>query len=1056
MLAGRLPSAVLRARRPGPIAGRESELASLTDAFAEAQEARQTGLVLLEGEPGAGKTRLAAELAAQAAGAGALVCFGRCDPEVPAPFRPWIGVLSDLDAELPEADPALDADPHAQRHRLLAATVELISTAGQWAPLLMLIDDLQFADRASLLLLRELLDGPDAPVLVVATVRDIEADHGEPWRALGPDLRRRPTTSSLRVGGLDLAATRLLVGGQLDAEAVQAETGGNALFVVELLRHHAESAGESTATPRSIAELVGRRAASLGEEVARVARYAAALGRSFDFELLVHVVDRSPDEVLEALEHVCAAGLAAEVVDHPGWFQFSHGVVQHALAGELTDLRRRQLHRRAAEWLAGAGSRDVVRTGELVRHWAAAGSDFVAQAGTALMEAGDRALEVVAFDDAVRAYEQALRLHERATPEPDTRTIELLLRLGDAERRAGLDGYSERLLRAADLAQTQGDTQRLVRAAIANSRGLTADFHGTDRRRVGVLEAALAAVGPEALADRALLLSVLSSELFANRERRLELADAALEAARSAGDDRVLAEVLFRRCLTIAEPASVAERLRLAAELQRLGERLDDPLVRHRAAVERARVLFEAGRADAADEARRVIDLAPDVGTALARWQANLHEAILLQRAGRYEDAESLAQRGAERAMALVPDAWAIFATQLLPIRWDQGRLGELADSAAHAAEQAEAELGYRALVALALAEAGRDEEARAWIDAALPEDLPTADNVLWMTSAALWSEAAISLRHAGAAEVMLERILPWREQYVFTAVSLLGSVARLCAGLEALLGRHDDARRDYALAETVEARIGAVGPMARTWLQHGRWLIRQGEEEAGRERVQRARDLAAEHHLAGLVTTADAALNQPGRPVVSSGSLRASLLREGDVWTLVFDGGVTRLRDAKGIHHIVRLLSAPGVEIAAAELAGEGAAASAESGSAGPALDEQAKREYRARVAELREEIDEAESFNDPERAARSREELEWIGSAIASAVGLGGRDRPQASNAERARVNVTRAIHSVVRRIGEHDERAARVLSDSIRTGAFCVYEPDPSRPVEWALPD
>ena len=183
---------------------------------------------------------------------------------------------------------------------------------------------------------------------------------------------------------------------------------------------------------------------------------------------------------------------------------------------------------------------------------------------------------------------------------------------------------------------------------------------------------------------------------------------------------------------------------------------------------------------------------------------------------------------------------------------------------------------------------------------------------------------------------------------------------------------------------------------------------------------------------------------------------MRASLLREGDVWTLDFGGSVTRLRDAKGIHHIVRLLSAPGVEIAAGDLAGEGGSVPAESGGAGPALDEQAKREYRARVLELREEIDEAESFNDPERAARAREELEWIGNAISAAVGLGGRDRPQASNAERARVNVTRAIHSVVKRIGEHDERAARVLSDSIRTGAFCVYEPDPSRPLQWTLPD
>ena len=1080
-----LPAAVARALRPGHFAGRETELALLADAWAAVGRGRQAALVLLEGEPGAGKTRLAAEQAACIAAAGGAAGFGRCDPDVPAPFRPWIGALPDLllvmeeedlaahvhehggevarllgtaGGRLPAPTTTLDADPDAQRHRLLTAAVALVAGVARRHPLVIVLDDLQFADRASLLLLRELLDARDAPVLVIATVRDVAAEHREPWRALGPGFRAAPATRVLRIGGLDLDATRELVADRLGAGkddvagTLQAETDGNALFVVELLRHHTESEGDHTAPPRSIAEVVGLRAAALGGDAERVARYAASLGRTFNFDLLVHVLDWPAVKVLEAVEQLCAAGLAAEVASHRGWFQFSHGIVQHALAAGLTDLRRRHLHRRAAEWLAAIDDRDVVRTGELALHWAGAGSDFVAQAVGALMELGDHALDLVAFDDAVRAYAKALRLHRQTLPDPDAQTVELLLRLGDAERRAGVDGYSERLLHAAALAEAQHDTQRLVRAAIANSRGLTANFLETDERRVQVLEAALAAAAPDALADRALLLSVLSSELFAHRERRLELADEALETARAAGDERVLAEVLFRRCFTIAEPASVAERLQLGRELQRLGERLDDPLVRHRAALERTRALFEAGRADAPAEAGRVVELAPRVGTVFARWQASLHEAILHQRDGRYEEAETVAMRAAEQAIAVVPDAWAIFATQLLPLRWDQGRLGELADFAAQAADQSGAELGYRALVPLALAEAGREEEARARLDSELAAGLPMADNVLWMTSAALWSEGAIRLGHKGAAAVMLERITPWREQYVFTAVSLMGSVARLCAGLAALLGRHEDARRDYALAETVDGRIGAIGGLARTHLQHGLWLIAQGEENAGRERLERARAAATAHGLAGIAT--QATRDEGARPLDRSRALRASLQREGDVWTLGFDGRVTRLRDAKGIHHLVRLFSAPGVEIAATDLAGEGGAGARETGGTGPALDEQAKREYRTRVSELREEIEEAESFNDPERLARAREELEWIGTALSAAVGLGGRDRPQASNAERARVNVTRAIHSVLRRIGEHDERAGRVLADCIRTGAFCVYEPDPSRPVDWTL--
>jgi non-specific serine/threonine protein kinase len=310
-----------------------------------------------------------------------------------------------------------------------------------------------------------------------------------------------------------------------------------------------------------------------------------------------------------------------------------------------------------------------------------------------------------------------------------------------------------------------------------------------------------------------------------------------------------------------------------------------------------------------------------------------------------------------------------------------------------------------------------------------------------------------------------LERLAPWREQYVFSGVALMGSVARVTAALAGLLGRHEDAARDFVLAEAVDGRVGAVGPLARTWIDHGRWLLARGDDEQGRARIERGRKLAAEHSLGGLVALADAALGVEREVAAPTGPTPAALVREGDVWTLDFDGTVTRLKDAKGLHYLVRLLRDPGVEQHALDLVGpgngggasaEGLEVRADTGDAGPALDAQAKAEYRSRVAELRAELEEAESFNDPERAARAREELDWISQALSQAVGLGGRDRPQSSDAERARVNVTRAIKAVVKRIADHDARAARVLDTNVRTGVFCVYTPDPDRPVDWTLPD
>jgi hypothetical protein len=123
-------------------------------------------------------------------------------------------------------------------------------------------------------------------------------------------------------------------------------------------------------------------------------------------------------------------------------------------------------------------------------------------------------------------------------------------------------------------------------------------------------------------------------------------------------------------------------------------------------------------------------------------------------------------------------------------------------------------------------------------------------------------------------------------------------------------------------------------------------------------------------------------------------------------------------------------------------------------SGDTGPALDAGAKAAYKARLDELREEAEEAESFNDPERAARAREEIDFIARELAGAVGLGGRDRKTGSDAERARVNATRSIRTVLKRVAEHDADLGRELEATVRTGTFCAYEPDPRRPVSWTV--
>jgi hypothetical protein len=166
----------------------------------------------------------------------------------------------------------------------------------------------------------------------------------------------------------------------------------------------------------------------------------------------------------------------------------------------------------------------------------------------------------------------------------------------------------------------------------------------------------------------------------------------------------------------------------------------------------------------------------------------------------------------------------------------------------------------------------------------------------------------------------------------------------------------------------------------------------------------------------------------------------------------------------------LAALLSNPGVELHALELAGgtgesggTAARAAAEAGlevrasaqeEAGAVLDAEAKQAYRQRLEDLRAELEEAEEFNDPERAARAREEIDFLGRELAGAVGLGGRDRPVGASAERARVNVTRAIRSAIKRVADHDAPLGQELEATVRTGTFCAFEPDVRRPVSWSV--
>jgi hypothetical protein len=248
------------------------------------------------------------------------------------------------------------------------------------------------------------------------------------------------------------------------------------------------------------------------------------------------------------------------------------------------------------------------------------------------------------------------------------------------------------------------------------------------------------------------------------------------------------------------------------------------------------------------------------------------------------------------------------------------------------------------------------------------------------------------------------------------------------------------------------------------------------GDRERALELLEEAGTIAEELDLeqtTALVGKQRQALGAPAETPVHAAPAEADpadLRREGDVWVFHFDGRAVSVRDSKGLRCLAVLLANPGVEVHAAELArpdgsapsvtastasaAEAGLATASGDNAGPVLDAQAKAAYRRRLEELREEIEEAESFNDPERASHAREEMDFLAGELAGAVGLGGRDRKAASSSERARVSVTKAIRGTIRRISKLDGDLGRELDTTIRTGIFCMHEPDPRRPLAWRV--
>jgi class 3 adenylate cyclase len=902
--------------------GRDDALQRLTQLWKEAA-AGERRMALLAGEPGIGKTRLATELAEVANAEGTLVLAGRCDEDLGVPFQPFVealrhyaahaseprfghygGELTRLVPELAEsaaglAEP-LRSDPETERYRLFDAVATWLADVSAETPVLLVLDDLHWAAKPTLLLLRHVLRFSEPlRLLVVVTYRDSEVGRGHPLSELLADVRRIEGVERFSLTGLDQSAVAAFIEGaaghalseedEAFPHAVWAETEGNPFFVAEVLRHLSESGGvehrdgrwvvtapvEELGIPEGVRDVVGQRLSRLSEATNRALGVASIVGLEFDPAVVRAASDLGEEALFSSLDEAVAARILSEVPGAGARYRFAHALIRATLYDEITAARRVALHQRVAEAIEtihADGLDDYLPA--LALHWsrASAPSAQTARAIDYASRAGDRALAQLAHDEAAAYYRQAIELLDATEGRAlEERRLELLIALGEAQRRAADPAYRATLLAAAQLAQERGDAEALTRAALANTRGSLMSAVGTvDADRVAVLQAALTALGKNDSHARARLLATLGLELVwgADLDQRTSYSDEALAIARRLDDPPTLAHVLICRFYTVTEPGTVSDRLADTAELLSVSERLEDPVTRCRAYHLRARVASEVADLEEADRCITAYErLAGELGQPILHWIGMWYRTGLVLVSGEIPEAERLAGRILEAGQRLgQPDASVYWAVHLFDVRRDQGRLAEFEADLSVVARDFPALTFHRAYLALLLCEIDEETRARPIFEEFAADFSALSLDVAWTRAMAALAEVCTHLADTTRAAELSTMLAPYADQLASAAGALGGSLAHHLGTLAGTLSRFDEAEAYFAAAAATHDRIKAPAWLARTRLEWARMLLAQGQPGA----AERARDflgqaLATARQL-GLATVERRAVALLGR----------------------------------------------------------------------------------------------------------------------------------------------------------------------------------------------
>jgi len=892
--------------------GRRPELEALHAAL-ECAMAGQPRIVLLTGEPGIGKTRTAQEFVEHARQSNALALWGRC-PEEPGapPYWPWLQLIrryvalhdeqvsrqtmgsaatqiAALDPELihlslTEGAPApADTDTVKARFRLFDSIAGFWQRATARQPLLLVLDDLHWADTPSLRLLEFVMAEAGASrLMVLGTYRDAEVTRLHPLSNTLAQLHRHAHVQRLLLGGFSAAETAEFAAAAAGvastelASALHDQTEGHPLFLAELARdilqtrdmRPANSASAPLAVrrvPKGVREVIGARLNRLTPPCVRALQNAAVIGREFRFDLLCRLLEDIPEEqCLAAMQEARMASLIDESAE-AGAYQFAHALVRDTLYDELPALPRARLHQRIAAALEMQYEGDLTPClSALAHHYHAAGpAGDVAKAIEYATRAAERATAMQAHEEAVRHYMFACGALTTAAS-ADAQRCRLLLGLGNAQNSAGDSALAlVTFADAAACARRVGDASLLARSAIGfGDAQWRLGLEGS--KAVVLIREALAQAAPENSRERCSLLTALCQALlFSNQPDEAETAfREAVAIARRLDDPWTL----FRALCAILPGRWFPDRLALRIDAAR--EALE--LVRRAGHPEWAAPylsgwhtgdLMESGDTEAAAATARFhLVTGETMHEPFNEAVALAALAMIATHEGRFADAETLAGRALRCGTRFDrANAAGIFGVQMFTLRRQQGRLRELAPVLRQFLDSESPGATWRPGLAILHCELGARDEARDVFEKlAVGNFAGIAHDALRIASIAYLAEVCVWLDDTARAATLFDLLLPYAERnIVFGAhTASFGAAARLLGMLATTLARWDEAERRFEYAIAFDARTGGRPWLARSRCEFAAMLMRRartGDHDRTVQLLAAALDDARQLGMRGL-----------------------------------------------------------------------------------------------------------------------------------------------------------------------------------------------------------